>query len=236
MPGSRDCSANRSEASQHQLGADRLRFHRSIPGRPPWARPSDGAMTVSGGGFNRAMQHTDRCMSSGSVADGAEKGSVSVFEAGSAGAWDVAILAIDRVRAPPLVVLEGTYVTREPSPCSTVLDLDRVGMRISIVRDTVFDAHLTDSLRHAELIRSPTFQGAVDRFLAERLDAVAGLKQQMAAFVEVNAGLRVMEGRFMAIEPAFAVPKGRSAGLRYLKMFVEELKASRRLADALRCA
>ena len=167
------------------------------------------------------------------------EGSVSVCEAGLEGAWDVAILAIDRVRAeqvdftPPFVVLEGTYVTREPSPCSTVLDLDRVGMRISIVRDTVFDAHLTHSLRHAELIRSPTFQGAVDRFLAEGLDAVAGLNQQMAAFVQANAGLRVMEGRFMAIEPAFAVPKGHSAGLRYLNAFVEELKASRRVADAL---
>jgi len=84
----------------------------------------------------------------------------------------VAILAIDPVRAerldftPPLIVLEGTYVIREPSPCSTVLDLDRFGMRISIVQDTVFDAHLTHSLRHAELIRAPTFQGAVDRFLA----------------------------------------------------------------------
>ena len=64
------------------------------------------------------------------------EGSVSVFEAGSAGAWDVAILAIDRVRAErldftlPLAVLEGTYVIREPSPCSTVLDLDRAGMHI----------------------------------------------------------------------------------------------------------
>jgi len=167
------------------------------------------------------------------------QGSVSVFEAGLAGAWDVAILAIDRVRAeqldftPPFVVLEGTYVVREPSPCSTVLDLDRVGMRISIVQDTVFDAHLTHILRHAELIRSPTFQSAVERFLAEGLDAVAGLKEQMTAFVQANAGLRVMEGRFMAIEPAFAVPKGHSAGLRYLTTFVEELKASRRVADAL---
>jgi len=170
------------------------------------------------------------------------EGSVSVCEAGLEGAWDVAILAIDRVRAeqvdftPPFVVLEGTYVTREPSPCSSVLGLDRAGMRISIVQDTVFDAHLTHSLRHAELIRSPTFQGAVDRFLVEGLDAVAGLKQQMAAFVQANVGLHVMEGRFMAIEPAFAVPKGHSAGLRYLKTFVEELKASRRVADALQCA
>jgi polar amino acid transport system substrate-binding protein len=169
------------------------------------------------------------------------EGSVSVCEAGLEGAWDVAILAIDRVRAeqvdftPPFVVLEGTYVTREPSPCSSVLGLDRAGMRISIVQDTVFDAHLTHSLRHAELIRSPTFRSAVDRFLAEGLDAVAGLKQQMAAFVEVNAGLRVMDGRFMAIEPSFAVPKGHGAGLRYLEAFAEELKASRRVADALQC-
>jgi polar amino acid transport system substrate-binding protein len=167
------------------------------------------------------------------------EGSVSVFDAGLAGAWDVAILAIDRVRAErldftrPFAVLEGTYVIRTPSPCSTVLDLDRADKRISIVQDTVFDAHLTNSLRHAELIRSPTLRVAIDRFLAEGLDAVAGLKQQMAAFVQANAGLRVIEGRFMAVEPAFAVPKGRSAGLRYLRAFVEVLKASHRVADAL---
>ena len=169
------------------------------------------------------------------------EGSVSALEAGLAGAWDVAILAIDPVRAkqlnftPPFVVLEGTYAIREASPCRTVLDLDRAGTRISIVRDTVFDAHLTHSLRHAELIRSATYRDAADRFLAEGLEAVAGLKQQMDGFTQAHAGLRVIEGRFMAIELAIAVPRGRSAGLHYLKSFVEEVKVSRRVADALRC-
>ena len=37
----------------------------------------------------------------------------------------------------------------------------------------------------------------------------------------------------LAIELAIAVPRGRSAGLHYLKSFVEEVKASRRVAAAL---
>jgi polar amino acid transport system substrate-binding protein len=170
------------------------------------------------------------------------EGPVSVSEAGSAGAWDVAILAVDRVRAErldftsPFVVLEGTYVVHAMSPCRTVLDLDRAGLRIAVVQDTVYDVHLSRSLRNAELIRTPTFREALDRFLGERLDAVAGLKQPLEAFAQANAGLRVIEGRFTALEQAIAVPKGRKAGLRYLKAFVEEMKASRRVADALQCA
>ena len=38
--------------------------------------------------------------------------------------------------------------------------------------------------------------------------------------------MRVMDGRFMAIEQAIGTPKGREAGLLYLCEFVEEMKAS----------
>ena len=166
-------------------------------------------------------------------------GAVSVLEAGMAGAWDVAFLAIDPVRAqhldftPPFVVLEGTYVVHGASPYHTVLDLDRAGVRIAVGRGTVYDVHLTRGLKHAGLIRTPTSTEALERFLAEGLDAVAGLKQRLAVFTRANAGLRVIEGRFAPIEQAIAVQKGRIAGLRYLKAYVEEMKASRRIAAAL---
>jgi polar amino acid transport system substrate-binding protein len=42
-----------------------------------------------------------------------------------------------------------------------------------------------------------------------------------------------MEGRFMAIEQAMGTPKGRDAGAAFLKAFVEEMKASGFVADAL---
>jgi polar amino acid transport system substrate-binding protein len=166
-------------------------------------------------------------------------GAGSVFEACQAGAWDMAFLATDSARAlgvdftAPFVVLEGTYVVRAGSPYRTVLDLDRPGTRIAVGRATVYDAHLTRTLRHAELIRTSTSMGALDRFLAEGLDAAAGLKQPLAELVQVNRDLRLIEGRFAAIELAIAVPKGRAAGLRYLNAFVDDVKASRRVAVAL---
>jgi polar amino acid transport system substrate-binding protein len=46
--------------------------------------------------------------------------------------------------------------------------------------------------------------------------------------------LRLLDGRFMEIRQAMAVPKGRAAGAAYLRDFVEEMKASGFVAGALR--
>ena len=67
----------------------------------------------------------------------------------------------------------------------------------------------------------PTFKRALELFLSEGLDAVAGLKQALEAFAMRNCGLHLIDGRFAAIEHAIAVPKGHSAGLKYLKAFVD---------------
>jgi polar amino acid transport system substrate-binding protein len=37
---------------------------------------------------------------------------------------------------------------------------------------------------------------------------------------------RVLDGRFMAIQQALGIPKGRNAGANYLREFIEDLKAS----------
>ena len=42
-----------------------------------------------------------------------------------------------------------------------------------------------------------------------------------------------MEGRFMAIEQAMGTPKDREVGAGYLRQFVEEMKASGFVAEAL---
>jgi polar amino acid transport system substrate-binding protein len=43
-----------------------------------------------------------------------------------------------------------------------------------------------------------------------------------------------MDGRFMEIQQAMGTPKGRTAGARYLSAFVEDVKASGFVADALK--
>src|SRR5207237_9920396 len=161
------------------------------------------------------------------------------LEAGLARDWDVAFVTTEFARSQnlvcttPYVVLESTYLVRDDSPFRTALDLDREGVHIAVTQGGFYDLHLTRTLKHAQLVRAPRFPGAVDRFLSERLEAVAGLRQPLAAIAQSNVGLHVIEGRFAAAEQAIAVHKGRTAGLRYLNAFLEQMKASGRIAAAL---
>lgn len=160
-------------------------------------------------------------------------------EAGLAGAWDVAFLAVNPARADrfdftePYVTLEGTFVVRDGSPWHTALDLDHEGVRIAVAQDGVYDEHLTRTLHHATVVRVATVRGSVERFLADRLDAVAGQKQPLAAFARSHGGLHTVEGRFAAVEQAIMLRKGHAAGLRYLNAFVKDMRDSGRVAAAM---
>ena len=70
--------------------------------------------------------------------------------------------------------------------------------------------------------------------MAHSLDVAAGVKQQLEADAKRVGGVRLLEGRFMVINQAMAIPKGRDAGTRYVTSFVEEMKASGFVAEALR--
>jgi polar amino acid transport system substrate-binding protein len=70
-------------------------------------------------------------------------------------------------------------------------------------------------------------------FVAQKLEVAAGVKQQLEADARRIPGLRLLEGRFMVINQAMGTPRGREAGAKYLREFVEEMKASGFVAQAL---
>jgi polar amino acid transport system substrate-binding protein len=163
-----------------------------------------------------------------------------VVAALGAGGWDLAFLAIDPVRAaeiaftPPYVVIEGTYLVRADSAFSAVADLDRDGVRIAVGRGAAYDLFLTRALQHAQIVRADTSAAAIHLFLEQRLDAAAGVRQPLAQAARQQAGLRVLDGRFTAIEQAMGIPRARAAGLKFLQAFIEEMKAGGFVAEALR--
>jgi len=63
------------------------------------------------------------------------------------------------------------------------------------------------------------------------------VKQPVVAFAKDHPDTRVIPGRFMAIEQAMGTVKGRDVGaVRYLKEFVEEMKASGFVGKALQAS
>jgi polar amino acid transport system substrate-binding protein len=162
-----------------------------------------------------------------------------VFDALKSGVWDIAFLAIDPARASeisftaPYVIIEGTYMVPADSPLRTIGDVDRDGVRVAVGNKSAYDLYLTRTLKRAQIVRVPTSPAAIEIFLTDKLEAAAGVKQPLLQFAKTNPKMRVMDGRFMVIEQAMGTPKGREAGARYLREFVEEMKASGFVARGL---
>jgi polar amino acid transport system substrate-binding protein len=162
-----------------------------------------------------------------------------VFDALKKGAWDIAFLAIDPARATeiaftaPYVVIEGTYLVPADSPLRTIQDVDRDGVRVAVGNKSAYDLYLTRTLKRAQLVRVPTSPEAIDLFLRDKLEAAAGVKQPLLQFAKTHPNVRVMDGRFMVIEQAMGTPRGREAGMLYLREFIEEMKSSGFVARGL---
>lgn len=166
-------------------------------------------------------------------------------EAVRAGQVNLAFVAIDPVRGAdldytaPYVIIEGAYLVRADSPITHNDEVDRPGTRVAVGRGSAYDLYLTRALQQARLVRAPTSPAVVDQFLAEGLEVAAGVRQQLQADLGRLAttgapALRLLPGRFMVIEQAMAVPKGRLAAQAWLSAFIEEMKASGFVADSLR--
>ena len=162
-----------------------------------------------------------------------------VVEAVKLAQVDIAFVAIDPERGadmlqtPPYVIIEGAYLVRDGSPIKSNSDVDRSGNRIVVGNGSAYDLYLKRELKAATLVRAPSSPLVTDMFLAQGVEVAAGVKQQLQADAKRLPGLRLLDGRFMVIQQAMGLPKGRDAGALYLRDFVEDMKASGFVAAAL---
>ena len=153
---------------------------------------------------------------------------------------DIGFFAVDPLRGAgiaftaPYVLIEGCYLVRDDSPIRHNDEVDRAGQVVVVGKGSAYDLHLTRSLQHAHIVRSPTSPSVVDTFVEQKTDVAAGVKQQLEADAQRISGLRLLDGRFMVIQQAMGTPKGRGPeAAQCLALFVEEMKASGFVAAAL---
>jgi polar amino acid transport system substrate-binding protein len=165
-----------------------------------------------------------------------------VFDTATTGAWDIAFVAIEPVRAAvieftaPYVIIEGTYMVPKDSALMAIADVDRSGVRIAVGLKSAYDLYLTRTIKNATIVRASAGGGKamIDMFVNDKLEVAAGVKQPLVAYAKDHPEVRVMDGHFMEIQQAMGTPKGRTAGAQYLRAFVEDVKASGFVAEALK--
>ena len=153
---------------------------------------------------------------------------------------DIGFFAIDPLRGEgisftaPYVLIEGSYMVPTDSSLTSNDEVDHVGIRVTVGKGSAYDLYLTRELKHAEIVRAPTSPTVVDVFVAQKLEVAAGVKQQLEADLLRFPHHRLLPGRFMVIQQAMGTPKSRGPeAAAFLAQFVEDMKASGFVADAL---
>jgi polar amino acid transport system substrate-binding protein len=156
-----------------------------------------------------------------------------------AGAWDAAFLAVEPGRADeiaftaPYLLIEGTYLIPPGSPIQCMDDVDRAGVRVGVSTGSAYDLFLSRNLQRAQRIKAENPNTSFDLLIKGQVDVVAGVRQALMTHAAKLPGSRVFDERFMAIGQAMGMPHGRPAGLGVLRDFIEEVKASGFVAQAL---
>ena len=167
-------------------------------------------------------------------------GAGEVADAATTDAWDVGFIGAEPQRASVIeftlayVEIPATYLVPAGSPIRSLEEVDRPGVRVATAARSAYDLYLSRNLKKAKIERAPTSPAVVDYFLANKLDVAAGVKQQLEMDAKRLPGLRLLPGRFMVINQAMGMTRGKEAGAKYLTAFVEEMKASGFVADGLR--
>jgi polar amino acid transport system substrate-binding protein len=166
--------------------------------------------------------------------------SVAVMgDAAPSGAWDIAFLGSDPVREKIMsftaayLEIEATYLVPGASPLRTAAEVDRAGVRVAAPARANYELFLSRNLKHAQLVSTPGADAAFEQLASGKVEALAGLTQALLGLQPRLAGSRLVEGRFMGVQQSIAVPKGKDAGLAYLRQVVEEAKRSGLVARAI---
>jgi len=160
-------------------------------------------------------------------------------DAAPSGAWDIAFLGSDPAREKIMsftaayVELDATYLVPGTSPLRNAAEVDRAGLRITAPARANYELYLQRNLKQAKLLSVANNDAALELMATGQADALAGLTQGLVNMSGKLPGSRIVDGRFRAVQQSIAVPKGRDAGLAYLRSVVEDAKASGLVARAV---
>ena len=160
-------------------------------------------------------------------------------DAAPSGVWDIAFLGSDPLRenlmsfTAAYLEIDATYLVPGASPLRTAAEVDREGIRVAAPARANYELYLRRNLTRAQLVSTQGNDAAFELLSTGKVEALAGLVQALLGSMAKLPGSRMVEGRFMGVQQSIAVPKGRDAGLAFLRRVVEEAKASGLVARAI---
>ena len=132
---------------------------------------------------------------------------------------------------------ETSFLVPANSPIRGLDDIDAPGFRIIVPEKGVAQAQLSQTLKNVKLIGAPIAIGSATR-VVEMLkngeaDAYSNLTHLLSLTQTDLPGWRIVPGSYMMTVFSIGYPKGRPAGAAYANQFIEEMKKSGFIQQAI---
>jgi polar amino acid transport system substrate-binding protein len=146
--------------------------------------------------------------------------------------WDIGLIGAEPQRAATIsftaayVEIEATYMVPAGSSIKSIADVDKPGVRIAVSARSAYGLWLENNIKHATLVPVSGLDAAFNKFIADKLDVLAGLRPGLLKDIDRAPGLTILDGKFSAVQQAVGTPKRNVAGAAFLAEFVEQAKKS----------
>jgi polar amino acid transport system substrate-binding protein len=153
-------------------------------------------------------------------------------DAAESGAWDIGLIGAEPQRAEKIAFtaayseIQATYLVPAGSPLKAIADVDRPGVRIAVSGRSAYGLWMERNIKQAELVRTDSLDSSYQKFVGDRLEALAGLRPRLITDAEKLPGSRILDGQFMTVQQAVGTPRKNTAASAFLREFVEQAKAS----------
>ena len=161
-----------------------------------------------------------------------------IYAALKAGQIDMTVANATPARAdefawsPPLMLIELGFLVPAGSPVAAFADVDRPGVRIGVTQGGTMNSALARKLKNATVVPATTLKNGIEMLSERKVDVYATNKANLFEMSDALPGSRVLEGRWGLEHLAIAIPKGRDAGLAYMRAFAETAKSEGLVAHA----
>ena len=154
--------------------------------------------------------------------------------------WDIGNIGAEPQRAQTIdftaayCEIEATYMVPPASPIKSLADVDKKGVRIAVSARSAYDLWLVNNIKNATLVQVSGLDAAYQKFMSDKLEVLAGLRPGLLKDVEKAPGLKILDGKFTAVQQAIGTAKANLEGAKFLAAFVEDAKKSGMVAEFIK--
>ena len=146
--------------------------------------------------------------------------------------WDIGLIGAEPQRAAVMtfsaayVEIEATYMVPPGSPITSIDQVDKKGVRISVSARSAYGLWLENNIKNATLLPISGLDAAFNQFRDQKHEVLAGLRPGLLKDIEKMPGATILPGKFSAVQQAVGTAKPNVSGAQYLAEFVEKAKKS----------